>query len=608
MNNKVFPAIRTTSIVLFCTLIFIYITAFINPVLTDFIQQPLFLKGKFFLSKFTEYQGGMTEYISLYLSQFFAYKIWGGLIISLLVTLSVVLTGKILEEFYSKTISFLLQFIPGLFLIMIHGKYNSGLSVDLIYVTATVFSLAYLKVNKIHAYIKIAALPVMSVFLFWFSGSTSLIFFTIVIIAIALKEKNIKSGLITIAIQIITSLVSIYIISRISAHFDFITLIKGALLKKINPDNYWIQALLYSSLPILIIVSLLIKSKASKKSEKENKKFLLFGIPVVILAFTIASILVSFDKKGKEMIMMNYYAKNSQWDEVLKISAKLPVEDRKVIFQINRALYHKGKLLDEAFSYPQYWGENGLVLTTQYSKEVLGMCSDLYYDMGHIKGSLHWAYEALTKYDNSPDILKRIALSNLILGDYKTAEKYTSLISGSVIHKKWAEKYLPYAEEIKPVENDAVLSGKRKLVPEDHFFSNTSHPISDLYNLISQNPENKMAFEYYIMNAMLIHDLANLVKQIKGFEKLQYNSLPRHVEEALMLFMTLNDQYKPDLGKYKISKETIQRFTQFSKIIMKHRGNSKAAQADLSYEFKDTYWYYIQYISPITTKREFKEK
>jgi hypothetical protein len=41
---------------------------------------------------------------------------------------------------------------------------------------------------------------------------------------------------------------------------------------------------------------------------------------------------------------------------------------------------------------------------------------------------------------------------------------------------------------------------------------------------------------------------------------------------------------------------------------MKHRGNSKAAQADLSYEFKDTYWYYIQYISPITTKREFKEK
>ena len=108
-------------------MIFIYFTAFINPVLLDFNQQPLFLKGKFFLSKFTEYQGGMIEYLSLYFIQFFAYKIWGGLILSLSVTLSVVLTGKILEEFYSKKTSFLLQFIPGFFLIMIQ-KYNSGLA------------------------------------------------------------------------------------------------------------------------------------------------------------------------------------------------------------------------------------------------------------------------------------------------------------------------------------------------------------------------------------------------------------------------------------------------------------------------------------------------
>lgn len=607
MNNKVFPVIRLTSFVLFFLLIFIYFTAFINPVLLDFNQQPLFLKGKFFLSKFSEYQGGMIEYLSHYFSQFFAYKIWGGLILSLSVTLSVVLTGKILEEFYSKKNSFLLQFIPGFFLIMIHGKYNSGLSVDLINITAALISFAYLKADKIPAYIKIAALPVISVFLFWFSGSTSLLVFTLLIIAIALSDRNKKLALITVALQAITALVSIYIISRVSAHFDFISLIKGDLSKKLNPDTYWIQALLYSSLPLLIIVSLFIKGNAVKKNQKENK-LLIIGIPAVILVLSVASIFISYNKKDKEIIMMNYYARNSQWDNVLEVSGKLPVEDRKVIFQINRALYHKGKLLDEAFSYPQYWGEKGLILTSQYSKEVLGLCSDLYFDMGHTKGSLHWAYEALTKYDNSPDILKRIALSNLILGENETAEKYLSLISGSVLHKKWAEKYLPFAEGLKPLENDAFLTGKRKLVPADHFFSNTSHPISDLYNLISQKPENKMAFEYFIMNAMLIHDLASVVKQIKGFEKLQYKSLPRHVEEALLLFMAINDQYKPDLGNYKISKETSQRFTDFSKILMKHRGNRKAAQADLSYEFKDTYWYYIQYISPITTKREFKEK
>ncbi len=608
MNNKVFPAIRITSLVLFFILIFIYFTAFLNPVLIDFHQQPLFLKGKFFINNFLENQGGMIEYFSLFLSQFFAYKIWGGLILSLSVTLSVVLTGKILEVVYSKTSAFLLQFIPGCILIMIHGKYNSGLSVDLIYITGILFSLAYIKADKIPDFIKIAALPLISVFLFWFSGSTSLLFFSIAIIAIVLRDKNKKAVIITIALQVITVLVSIYVVSRISAHFDFKTLLHGNISKEINPDNYWLQAILYASLPLSIIVSVILKSNSATKAKKDNQKFLLIGIPAAVLALVAASIIISFDKKGKEMIMMNYYAKDSQWGKVIEASGKLPVEDRKVIFQINRALYHEGKLLDEAFSYPQYWGEKGLILTSQYSKEVLGMCSDLYYDMGHIKGSLHWAYEALTKYDNSPDIIKRIVLSNIILGENKTAEKYASMISGSVIHKKWAEKYLTYAEGVKPIENDAVLAGKRKLVPVDHFFSNTSHPISDLHNLVSQNPENKMAFEYFIMNAMLIHDLASVVKQIKGFEKLQYKSLPRHVEEALMLFMTLNDQYRPDLGKYRISKETSQRFTEFSKILMKHKGNRKAAQSDLSNGFKDTYWYYIQYISPITTKREFKEK
>jgi hypothetical protein len=102
--------------------------------------------------------------------------------------------------------------------------------------------------------------------------------------------------------------------------------------------------------------------------------------------------------------------------------------------------------------------------------------------------------------------------------------------------------------------------------------------------------------------------LAKVVVNLKYLEILGYEKIPVHIEEALMMFLTLNKDYKVDLGKYQISKTVQDNFFAYSKLLMKYRQNRKEGQPEMYRNFGNTYWYYIHFVSPITTKRVFQEK
>lgn len=117
-----------------------------------------------------------------------------------------------------------------------------------------------------------------------------------------------------------------------------------------------------------------------------------------------------------------------------------------------------------------------------------------------------------------------------------------------------------------------------------------------------------MAFEYYMLYSLFTHTLSDVVANIKQFERYGYDKIPVHFEEAVMLVMAMNPEYPLDLGKYRISEQTKKKFLAYSKILMKHKRDRVAAQSDLFKDFGNTFWYYIHYVSPITTNRRFYGK
>jgi hypothetical protein len=126
--------------------------------------------------------------------------------------------------------------------------------------------------------------------------------------------------------------------------------------------------------------------------------------------------------------------------------------------------------------------------------------------------------------------------------------------------------------------------------------------------ILLENPDNKMAFEYFVVASMLTHDLSEVVRCMKYLDRLHYAKIPVHMEEALVLFRTLNENYPVDLGNYRVSKRVSKRFAGYNAILGKYHKDMKAARDELYNEFGNTLWYYIHYVSPITTQREMQEK
>ncbi|MBN1416387.1 MAG: hypothetical protein JW973_14890 [Bacteroidales bacterium] len=613
-----FPCIlKYTASGVFFILTFVYCWHYLDPSLIYFKQQPLFLFDKLFFYKYTGYPGGIAEYLSLFISQFFFSRVAGSIVLAILVMAIVFLSYQLLSCYFSKDTSYFLQFLPGLLLIHLHSRYDYDLSADLIVIAALVSGITYHKIISRSPLFRSLFLVITTCLLFWLFGGSALLLYSIIVMLAEIYSKNHRFFWLLCFFQLficfllaVTAFVAFPGVARIA---EFPIVFFTGWYKNASVYLY----VLYGIIPVFLIFRIIIHYTLDNQRFYQHfvtgllhrRRFIvLLLIPCVILGLLLADCKLSFDRQAKDAVQIHAYAAKKDWNAVLETAKSLPLTDRKVIFQVNRALYHLNRLPDESFSYPQYWGENGLVLTAHYSRDVLMLCSDLYFDMGHCKESLHWAYEAQTKSEQSPEVMERIALNNMIIGEYKAAEKFLYILSKSPVYKKWARHYVSCIKDETLMEKETLIREKRKLMPRMDFFTNTQQPHHDMYILFTENNDNKMAFEYFMMYSMLIHDLSKVAVHISYLDTLHYRKIPTHMEEALLLFMTLNQEYRITPGKLHISEQTQRKFAAYSQIMMRYQKDMKAAQAELYNQFGNTYWYYIHYISPLTTKRKIHEK
>ncbi|UCH14929.1 MAG: hypothetical protein JSV22_02925, partial [Bacteroidales bacterium] len=591
----------------------IYFRIWVDPILIEFEQQPIFLFKIKFLSDYLVFPGGLSEYLSLFISQFFHYGIPGTLIIVMMIYLIVLLTRRLLSVFFPADIVFVLQFLPLLFLTHLHSQYSHTLRPDIVIIVSILLTLGYnYFINKSFLF-RISAFILCSVFLAFLFGGISLMLFSLLVILLEIKNRKNKY----IQLVIVYVAVSSILPFLIGLHSPYMT-VEKTFFDMLLPDrNYKPYVTLYSFFllyPVFILAGIFI-SNATRVSNYFNEMnrgkslgtaIIQTVLPVVLLLFTLKS---SYNNYDKVFVEFNYYAEQEDWQSVIEKGEILSHEDRLVLFQLNRALYHSGRLTDDLFGYRQIWGQDGLILTRYYNSRILMPISDYYFDLGFVKESLHWAYEALTKYELEPLVLKRIALSNLILGEYKISEKFLKILSKSVIHKSWANKYLKYLDNEDLVESDIFIREKRDLMPKHDYYAHNDEPEIDLYNLLEENVKNKMAFEYFIANSLLKHNIGIVIKSLYYLPELNYSKIPRHIEEAILIYILFQNGEDIQLKPYQISELTKENFNRYNYILYnKHNNNLKAAKRDLSKYFSKTYWYYLHYVSPITTKKEIKER
>lgn len=100
-----------------------------------------------------------------------------------------------------------------------------------------------------------------------------------------------------------------------------------------------------------------------------------------------------------------------------------------------------------------------------------------------------------------------------------------------------------------------------------------------------------MAFEYLMAFYMFRKDLDTFVKNISRLDDFDYPRIPRHYEEAILIYSdSTNNQ--PNLKGRRISEVSLMQFKGFLQMALLYENNPRLAFEEMSKKYGDTYFFY----------------
>jgi hypothetical protein len=578
---------------------FAYLLLRIDPKLIYQSQEPVFFFDRHFFNEFFSYPGGLNELISGFFSQFFYYS-WTGALLLVLVFASVAWNTKLLIGSISSNRPILyLHLVPSVFLLALHSDYRFPLVLTLGLVWTLFAANIYIRLAPSKTILRLPLLLILQAILCYVTAGQAFVFSLIVILYEVLHCRRI----------VLASLYILYaaLLPCVGASTMFVVRIQDAYAMHLtSSDSYeltWLSCVLYALFPLVVILATFQRKYVISGQENTNRFWgrFLYGRSVstrlfqgiIFLSLLGMMALYSYDKKDKALLQIDRYARSGQWDKVLDMAQKgLPISSI-VQCQVNRALYHTGRLCDKMFSIPQLFGSNGLFMRESLRGHYALQHSDLFFDLGLVNESEHWAYEAIAANGDTAWNLQRLALVYLLEEDRGIAAKYLRMLQKTIWHKAWATEHQEYLSDSNDFWANPRSQYLRKMMPVSDFLVSPTEPELCLEELLN-NTQNKMAFEYFMAHCLLEGHIGRFMKHLHRLNYFDYPGIPRHFEETMLIYNQLTDGKGLSLPGKNISEETIRKFNDFNKIRAKHKNNKEAAYGELR-KYRDTYWFYGLY-------------
>ena len=303
-------------------------------------------------------------------------------------------------------------------------------------------------------------------------------------------------------------------------------------------------------------------------------------------------VVLHFDKSG--WIYADYLLDDTRPDEALVSLEQSPDDSDSVRFLTLFALARSGRLPWAMFHYPQQASSDALLLRdTSWDRfsRVSGWRSDLYLELGRVNESQRWAHEALAIEGETPRLLERVAVVNILNGNPDTAKFFLRALEGVPFQAARAQRYLAALDQDPSMQADPLIARIRPLmITKDYIGDFSTDQI--LLQCLDANPSNRMAFEYLLAHYLLTFDMegfASLTPRMKDF----YRDLPTHVQEALLHFRNVNGTLPPGIDGSAIQRQTETRFQNFVFVWTRvQNGPAEDAWEVLAPKFGGTYWFF----------------
>lgn len=482
--------------------------------------------------------GGLADYISEFLVQFYYMPVLGGTIIALLLMSIQAISWGLMKQYGMKAVfpGYLLSFVPSIVLWCAMGDQNLLLSFVVALSGALLMGWIH---NRFHnRLVKVVFELVSTALVYWFLGPVVFLYAALMIGDTLMKGKqngHILSSLGYSACLLILTVAWILLTTQ-SLQYPLYRIFSGL--------NYYRYPGTVSPLPlgvmiwtvVVVFFGMVPDGHAWIKKLQQSKVVMALAYVLVIVASWFG-IKASFDAMTYDLIDYDFLVRTEQWDKIIEKAEKKPATTPLGVSCVNLALSQKGQLADRLFEFYQNGGE-GLFPT--FTRDMISPVStaEIFFRLGMVNDAERYmfeAQEAIPNYRKSARLTRRIIECEIINGNYQVAAKLLRRLQKTLFYSNWANQTMALLGNEKAINRHPVYGKLRKYREKKQDFLFSDQEMDQMLGLLFLNDNhNKMAYEYLVCYELLQRDMEKFMQYYPLGRFVDYDHIPRSFQEILI--------------------------------------------------------------------------
>ncbi len=509
--------LRIISTTAFGLLVFAILN-FLYPGLMNYHEQnQLFLfTSDYFVDRIATC-GGLSDYVSEFLVQFFYVPAYGAWICAIALCLIQLLTFANFRDKDERL--YFLSFLPSILIFLDMGDENLLFS----FIVSIVFALLYIKISNRNAILSLALLPL----LFWLIGAVSAVCFIYTAYLLYREKKFIVIAIVPV-IYCLSAVCSTYLMPH---QYPVSQVLLGVNYYRI-PGHYHFMMFF---VPIVAVGLILMSDKIKIKIEN---KIALYAAQYSLVFLSFLFVNVAYDQLKFRLINYDYWLRHRCYNNIIHQSEKHQPQTDFERVCINLSLAQRGMLAERMFDMPQD-GCAGLLSDAVLDNMSCLPSIEASFNLGMINTSLQFAFDAQESIMNnrkSGRLLKRMAECFIIDKKYNAARHYLLILSHSFYYSDWADKYLQLIATDSDDGIGPLYQTLRQYRFKEDFIFYYPELAKMLGKLYMENRGNDLARQYFYAAMLLNGDLQTFATFYQGLREPVVN-MPKSYQEAWALIL-----------------------------------------------------------------------
>ena len=550
--------------------------------------------------------GGLADYISEFLVQFYYMPVLGGIIIALLLMSIQAISWGLMKQYGMKAVfpGYLLSFVPSIVLWCAMGDQNLLLSFVVALSGALLIGWIH---NRFHnRLVKVVFELVSTALVYWFLGPVVFLYAALMIGDTLMKGKqngHILSSLGYSACLLILTVAWILLTTQ-SLQYPLYRIFTGL--------NYYRYPGTVSPLPlgvmiwtvVVVFFGMVPDSHAWIKKLQQSKVVMALSYVLVIVASWFG-IKASFDEMTYDLIDYDFLVRTEQWDKIIEKAEKKPATTPLSVSCVNLALSQKGMLADRLFEFYQNGGE-GLFPT--FTRDMISPVStaEIFFRLGMVNDAERYmfeAQEAIPNYRKSARLTRRIIECEIINGNYQVAAKLLRRLQKTLFYSNWANQTMALLGNEKAINRHPVYGKLRKYREKKQDFLFSDQEMDQMLGLLFLNDNhNKMAYEYLVCYELLQRDMEKFMQYYPLGRFVDYDHIPRSFQEIL-IGNWMKTHSDPRTIPYSVDAQNVNNTLNFIQLYMQNPKNPQLGQQP----YVSNAWHYVMVQDKEEAKKEEKK-